>query len=109
MPSDIPPKFLEVIPAENILETRELQTYTGDPLFFARVKTSYGDEYVLAHTLNRIPQIGVSDLIVMNIADDCVLVHNNHNSSSLAGKKIVSVKTGKELEVRNSCGVIEIS
>lgn len=102
-------RFLEVISAEEIIETRELQTYNREPLFLAHIKTLYGDEYVIAHTLNRMPQIGVWNLVMVNIADDFILIHDNNNSGSFGGRKIVSIKTGEELEVRYSEGDIKMS
>lgn len=53
----LPEIFLRVISAENIVETRDLTTYTGDPLFFAHVKESYGGEFVLASSLSRMAPI----------------------------------------------------
>lgn len=44
--------FLRVIPAEDIIETKDLKTYTGDHVFFARVKESHGGEFVLASSLS---------------------------------------------------------
>lgn len=36
------------------------------------------------------------------------MIHDNGSSASLSGTKIVSLKTGQELEVRDSDGVVTI-
>lgn len=103
----LPEIFLRVISAENIVETRDLIKYTGDPLFFAHVKESYGGEFALASSLRRIAPIG-AELSILDVAGDHLLIQDNGSSSSLSGTKIVSLKTGQELEVRDSDGVITL-
>jgi len=53
----LPERFLHVIPAKNIIETRDLKTYTGAPVFFAHFKESYGGGFVLASSLSRMTPV----------------------------------------------------
>jgi len=104
----LPERFLHVIPAKNIIETRDLKTYTGAPVFFAHFKESYGGGFVLASSLSRMTPVSAWNLSLIDVAEDHLLIYDNGSSASLSGTKIVSLKTGQELEVRDSDGVITI-